>query len=141
MLEKFKNTSLLTKLLYLLALIIFVAWVIPKMSSYYSSVNAYQQNSQALKTMASKHGISTNPQTFSAVLFKRESELLFSKVSIANLEDKQYKVNITMKKEDLKTFHSFIETISLKYYVKIVNDLEFTSDDETVNVQMILEAF
>ena len=140
MLEKFKNTSLITKLLYLFAIILFVAWVLPKMSSYYSNVNKYQQSTQELENMSSKHNIANNTQDFSEVLFKKDTELLFSKVEVNAISDKNYIADITMKKEDLKKFHTFVETISLKYYVQVNNDLEFVAEDETVNVKMNLEA-
>ncbi|CAA6827479.1 MAG: Unknown protein, partial [uncultured Sulfurovum sp.] len=113
MLEKFKNTSLVTKLLYLLALILFVAWVIPQMSSYYSSVNSYEQHLQELRNTSSKHGINEKPRKFSEALFKKDTELLFSKVTTQPLEEKQYIINIQLKKEDLKKFHTFLDTLSL----------------------------
>ncbi|CAA6811251.1 MAG: Unknown protein [uncultured Sulfurovum sp.] len=139
MLEKFKNISLITKLLYLFAIILFVAWVIPKMSSYYSNVNKYQQSTQELQNISSKHNIANNTQDFSEILFKKDTELLFSKVEINSLGEKKYIVDITMRKEDLKKFHTFVETISLKYYVQVNNDLEFVTNDEIVNVKMNLE--
>ena len=139
MLEKFKNISLITKLLYLFAIILFVAWVIPKMSSYYSNVNKYQQSTQELQNISSKHNIAKNTQDFSEILFKKDTELLFSKVEINSLGEKKYIVDITMRKEDLKKFHTFVETISLKYYVQVNNDLEFVTNDEIVNVKMNLE--
>ncbi|CAA6819371.1 MAG: Unknown protein [uncultured Sulfurovum sp.] len=140
MLEKFKNMSLISKILYLIAIILFIAWVIPMMSSYYSSVNKYEQNTQELKSISEKYGINTTAKIFSEALFKKEAELLFSKVSIKNLGDKKYLTNISIKREDLKTFHTFIASISLKYYVKIHGDLDFTMDDTSVNVKMTLEA-
>ncbi|CAA6804648.1 MAG: Unknown protein, partial [uncultured Sulfurovum sp.] len=86
-----------------------------------------------------KHGINEKPRKFSEALFKKDTELLFSKVTTQPLEEKQYIINIQMKKEDLKKFHTFLDTLSLKYYVQINDDLEFTTEDEIVNAKITLE--
>ncbi len=141
MLEKIKRLSFLTKLLYLLAVIVFSIWVLPKINTYYSNVNSYNKKIQELENISSKHGLSTNTKKFSETTFKQNAELLFSKVEIENLGENKYQVHIRMKKEDLKTFHNFIETISLRYYVEIQNALEFKTEDDIVNVKMELKIF
>ena len=141
MLETIKNSSLLTKLLYIFAFILFVISVIPKISAYYTSVNGYEKSLKELKSISSKYEISTKTKKFSEISFKQSSELLFSKVDIKNIGEQLYKVNITMRKEDLKSFHVFIETLALRYYVEIKNDLEFTTEAETINVKMTVKAF
>ena len=141
MLKTIKNSSLMTKLLYITALILFVVWLIPKISAYYKNVNIYEKNIQELQSISSKHGITTKVQKFSETVFKQDTELLFSKVTIKNLGEKRYEAIITMKKEDLKSFHTFIETLALRYYVEIQNDLEFKKEDEIINVTMRLTAF
>jgi hypothetical protein len=141
MLEKIKSSSLMTKLLYIFAFILFAVWVLPKISSYYTNVNSYQQSIQELESISSKHGLSIKTQKFSESSFKQTIELLFSKVEIKNLDEELYAVHITMKKEDLKSFHTFIETLSLRYYVEIKDDIEFKTEAETVNVVMTLKTF
>ena len=136
-----KNTSFITKLLYLLALIIFIAWIIPTMNAYYSNINTYKENKEKLNNLAIKHSLSTETQKFSTKVFKQKSELLFSKVEVKDIGEKIYEVHITMKKEDLKSFHTFIETISLRYYVEITKELELTTEDEVITAKMILKAF
>jgi len=141
MLESIKNSSFLTKILYILAFILFVLWVIPTISSYYAKVNSYEKSVRELRTISSQHKLSTEIQKFSENSFQQSTKLLFSKVEIKNLGEKLYEVSITMKKEDLQSFHTFIETISLRYYVEIKNALEFKTEDETINVKMTLKAF
>ena len=141
MLQKFKDSSLITKLLYLVAFILFLVWVLPIIKSYYTNVNTYKTNMQEIKSLSSLHGLSTETQKFSESLFKKNTESLFSKVELNNLGENRYQVNITMKKEDLKSFHTFIETLSLQYYVEIKNDIKFTTQNEFINAQMTLKAF
>ena len=141
MLESIKSSSLMTKILYLFAFILFAIWVIPTMSSYYANVSSYEKSVEELKDISSQHGISTEAQKFSQNSFKQETETLFSTVEIKNLGEELYEVYITMKKEDLQSFHTFIETISLHYYVEIKNDIEFKTEDEKIHVKMTLKAF
>jgi len=141
MLESIKNSSFLTKILYILAFILFVLWVIPTISSYYAKVNSYEKSVRELRTISSQHKLSTEIQKFSENSFQQSTKLLFSKVEIKNLGEKLYEVSITMKKEDLQSFHTFIETISLRYYVEIKNALEFKTEDETINVKLTLKTF
>lgn len=139
MLTKFKNLSLMTKLLYLFTLIVLAVWVIPQMTTYYSNVEKYKKNIQELENISTTHGLNLNTKKFSKELFKQDNQVLFSKVNVENIDDKTYIVNIAIKKENLKNFHTFIETISLKYYVKIEDALEFKTQDEVINVTMILK--
>ncbi|CAA6826513.1 MAG: Unknown protein [uncultured Sulfurovum sp.] len=141
MLRNMKKSSLMTKLLYLFAFIVFAVWVLPKISAYYNNLNSYKKSLQELKKISTEHDVSTQTQKFSESVFKQKSELLFSKVSLKDLANNKYEVNITMKKEDLQTFHTFIETISLRYYVEIKDSLDFKTEDEVINVRMILKAF
>jgi thiamine monophosphate kinase len=115
--------------------------VIPTINSYYTKLSNYENNIEELKNISSKHGLSIETQKFSESSFKQSSKLLFSKVDIKNLGGELYAVYITIKKEDLKSFHTFIETISLHYYVQIKGDLEFKTEDDIINVKMTLKAF
>jgi predicted PurR-regulated permease PerM len=141
MLETIKSASLMTKLLYLFTFLLFVVWLLPQISTYYTNVNNYQKNIQDLENISSKYGLSNKTQEFSESIFKQNTELLFSNVEIKSLSEKIYEIHITMKKEDLKSFHTFIKTISLRYYVEIKDALKFTTEEETVKVKMTVKAF
>jgi len=139
--EKIKNLSTITKLFFLFALLLFIIWVIPAISSYYGNVNNYQKSSKELKTLALKYDITTQTEKFSEANFKKYASSLFSKVLLKNLGNQQYEVVINMKEEDSKTFRTFVETLSLRYYVKLKDHLEFTVKDKIITVRMQLIAF
>jgi len=139
--EKLKKLSTITKLFYLFALLLFVAWVIPVMSSYYDNVKIYQKSSQEVKTLALKYDITTQTEKFSETAFKKYASSIFSNVILKNLGEKRYEVLITMKQEDLKILRTFIETLSLRYYIKLKDNLEFTVKDKIITVKMQLIAF
>lgn len=139
MFTKLKNLSLMTKLLYLLAIIVFLLWVIPQMKAYYTNINKYEKNLQALENISSNYGLELHTKKFSKALFQQNSELLFEKVTVEDSSNNTYLVNIKLKKEDLKSFYTFIETISLRYYVEVAENLEFKIDDDFINTTMILK--
>lgn len=139
MFTKLKNLSLMTKLLYLLAIIVFLLWVIPQMKAYYTNINKYEKNLQALENISSNYGLELHTKKFSKALFQQNSELLFEKVTVEDSSNNTYLVNIKLKKEDLKSFYTFIETISLRYYVEVAENLKFKIDDDFINTTMILK--
>ena len=138
MLENLKNQSIVTKILYLLALLLFVFWVIPSMVSYYSDMENYKESKQEIIKLSSKYGVDANTKVFSKEMFQENTEKIFQKVTVENLDEKRYIIDITMKKEDLKNFHNFIDTLSLRYYVQIDGELKFIAKDDTVNVSFII---
>ena len=138
MLENLKNQSIVTKILYLLALLLFVFWVIPSMVSYYSDMENYKESKQEIVKVSSKYGLDVNTKVFNQEMFQENTEKIFQKVTVEKLDEKRYIINITMKKENLKNFHNFIDTLSLRYYVQIDGELKFIAKDDTVNVSFII---
>ena len=138
MLEKFKNISLVSKILYLLALVLLLVWVIPTMLNYYSTLNTYETSREEIQQTAAKYSISKDAENFSVDAFKKETESLFSKVTVTPLEMDKYSVNIQMKREDIEKFHTFLDTVALKFLVQIETPLKFESKDNNIKVKMIL---
>jgi len=138
MVEKFKNTSIVTKILYILALILFFAWVIPSMVSYYSNVNKYEKSVNEIEKISSKYALTSEAKPFTVEAFKESAKVLFSKVDINPLSTNRYEVSIKMKREDIKSFHTFVETLSLRYLVQIDGALEFKANDEDIEAKMTL---
>ena len=138
MLEDLKNQSIVTKVLYLLALLLFILWVIPSMVSYYSDMEHYKGSQREIAKLASKYGVDEDTQRFSKELFQQNTESIFEKVVVKKLDEKRYNINIEMKREDLKNFHNFIDTLSLRYYVQIEGELKFKAKDDTVNASFVI---
>ena len=141
MLEKLKNISIITKLFYLFAVILFIVWVIPEITSYYSNVKSYQDNNKKIKALSLKYDITKKTEKFSEATFLKKTKLLFSHVTVKNLGNKKYEILINMKEKDLKKFRNFIETLSLHYYVKLKDNLEFNIKDKTITAKIRLTTF
>ena len=136
-----KKIPLVTKLVYLFTLILFILWVIPTILSYMNNLNEYKERTQELNNISSKYAINGETKEFSQEQFKEDTKQIFSQVVIKELEEKNYKINIKMKQENLKSFNSFLETLSLRYYVKVTQPLEFNVKDEIINLTMTVQAF
>ena len=133
MLENLKNQSMVTKILYLLALLLFILWVIPSMVSYYSDMEHYKGSQQEISKLASKYGVNSDTQRFTKKLFEKNTEKIFENVTVTKLDEKRYIIQIEMKREDLKNFHNFIDTLSLRYYIQIDGELKFEAKDDVVD--------
>ena len=133
MLENLKNQSMVTKVLYLLALLLFILWVIPSMVSYYSDMEHYKGSQREISKLASKYGVNSNTQLFTKKLFEKNTEKIFENVTVTKLDEKRYIIQIEMKREDLKNFHNFIDTLSLRYYIQIDGELKFEAKDDVVD--------
>jgi len=138
MVEKFKNTSIVTKILYILALILFFAWVIPSMVNYYSNVNKYEKSVKEIEKISSKYALTSEAKPFTIDAFKESTKVLFSKVDVNPISTNRYEVSIKMKREDIKSFHTFVETLSLRYLVQIEGALEFEANDDDIEAKMTL---
>ena len=138
MLESLKNQSMVTKVVYLLALLLFILWVIPSMVSYYSDMENYKGSQQEIAKLSSKYSVDVDTKVFSKELFQENTEKIFKKVTVEKLDKKQYIINIIMKKEELKNFHNFIDTLSLRYYVQIEGQLKFNAKDDVVNISFVI---
>jgi len=138
MLEKFKNIPLMTKILYLFTVVLFLVWFIPSMLNYYSKVNEYDKKLQEVQNEASKYSVTLKTKPFDLDVFKESADALFSKVVVNSKGDHKHKVMIKIKREDIKKLHTFIETLSLRYLVKIEGALKFKADDEGIQASMTL---
>ena len=138
MLENLKNQSMVTKILYLLALLLFIVWVVPTLFSYYSNLENYQKSKQEIAQLLSKYRIEGETQPFTKELFQQNTERIFDKVVVKKLNTNQYHIDIEIKREDLKNFHNFIDTLSLRYYVQIDGELKFKAKDDTIHASFVV---
>jgi len=141
MLSGLKNLSLLSKIVFLLSLVLLFIWVIPNMVTYYKNVQKYELKVKALKEMSMKSDIEGGAKTFNIQEFKHDVEEHFSKVEIISDKDKIYQVTIEMNKDKIDEFNDFLETLSLRYLVKVNGALEFSEKDKNLDVKMTLQSF
>ncbi|MBU1668821.1 hypothetical protein KKC13_10425 [bacterium] len=136
MLAGLKKLSLMSKILFLLSLVVLFIWVIPKMVNYYENVHKYEAKVKELQQIGSQYGIAGEAQPFTIELFKKDTASLSSKVIVESPEDKVYNLTMHIDKDKISNFNSFLETLSLRYLVKIDGALQFEEKDKVLEVKM-----
>jgi hypothetical protein len=139
MLSGLKNLSLMSKIIFLLSLLLLFIWVIPNMVSYYQNMQKYELKAKELKSMAMKSDISGEAKRFNPESFQHDLEEFFSKVDVSSDKENIYQVVIEMDKEKIDFFNDFLETLSLRYLVKVIGSLEFSEKDKNLEVKMMLQ--
>jgi len=136
MISRFKNLSLLSKSIFFLSLLLLIIWVIPTMVNYYSNVQKYDEKVQKLQVIASENGVEGEVQVFNKETFKEDTEHLFSKVSIKSTGESLHTIVMEMEKDKVTEFNRFLETLSLRYLVKVEGALAFEEKDKILQVKM-----
>ena len=139
MLSGLKNLSLMSKIIFLLSLTLLFVWVIPNMVSYYKNIQKYEVKVKELKNIAMKSDISGEVKRFNPEDFQHDLEEFFSKVDVSLDKENVYQVVIEMDKEKIDFFNDFLETLSLRYLVKVSGALEFSEKDKNLEVKMMLQ--
>lgn len=136
MLEGLKKLSLMSKILLLLSLVVLFVWVIPKMVNYYENVHNYEAKVKELQQISSHYGIADEAKPFTVELFKKDTASLASKVMVESPEDKVYNLTMYIDKDKISNFNNFLETLSLRYLIKIDGALQFDEKEKVIEVKM-----
>jgi len=140
MLSGLKNLSLLSKIIFLLSLILLFIWVIPNMVSYYQNVQKYEVKAKELKNIAMKANIEGEAKRFNPEDFQYDLEEFFSRVEVTSETENIHQVTIEIGKDKIDEFNDFLETLSLRYLVKVNGALEFREQDKNLEVKMTLQS-
>lgn len=129
----------MSKILFVLSVVVLVVWVVPNMIEYYSNVKSYETKETALKRMALSQGIQEDAKLFDKILFLEETKKLFETVLVEPLEDGAYEVVIGVNMAEMDKFHKFLKAISLRYKVRVDNNLIYeTEADKMLKVKFTL---
>ena len=138
-----KSTGLITKLLLIASLLILALWSVPRMLNYYETVDSYSTKKSELEEARVKYNISQDAQKMKLDAFEKEIKSIVSNIKIEPQAKPKsgYSVTLQMDKNKIKKFNSFIETLSLRYLVKIKdNKLSFIEKEPLLEVKFILES-
>lgn len=136
MFEGLKKMSLTTKILFILALLILFVWVIPNMVSYYENMHKYEAKVKALDSIGAHYGVKGEVQPFSVELFKKDTASISSNVMVNSPEANVYNLTMYIDKDKIKNFNRFLETLSLRYLIRIDGALEFEEKEKAIEVKM-----
>ena len=141
MIKKIKTISLMTKVWFVVALLILLLWVIPTMVSFYKKQKIYDTKIQELQVLDKREGVHSEAKAFHIGVFKKDVEKYFSAVKVASIANNAYEVEILMEKSQISTFNSFLKKISLDYAIAIEDNLLFKEIDDSMSVKMVLKPY
>jgi len=139
MLAGLKQLPLVSKILFALSLVILLAWVIPTMVNYLKNVKAQEEQIIQLTKSSSKYGITENAKNFNKDSFIEDALKNVSKASVKFLDDKSYAIQLEVEKDKINNFNTFLETLSLRYLVKIVSPITFKEQDKLIEIKMTIQ--
>ncbi|MCK4441102.1 MAG: hypothetical protein KAU90_03790 [Sulfurovaceae bacterium] len=136
----FKSLSPMTKILFVVSLLLLFLWVIPTMISYYKNEKIYNQKSSELEKLDTRE-VNSEVKRFHTEVFKIDAETYFDKVSVTSIPNNKYKIIINFIKDDLPKFHAFLRDLSLNYRVSIDDNLIYKDVNKSLQVTMIVKPF
>ncbi len=139
MLAGLKQLPFVSKIIFVISLIILFVWVIPSMVNYFKIVQTQEQQVAELQKNASKYGISGDAKKFNKESFIKDALNNVSKASVEPLNDKSYALSIEVDKGKMDDFNIFLETISLRYLVKITSPITFKEKENFTEVKMTIQ--
>ena len=140
MLVGLKQLPLVSKIIFVLSLVILFVWVIPTMVNYFKDVKVQEKQIADLQKNSSKYGISIeDTKKFTKESFIQDALTNVSKASVESIDDKSYAIRLEVDKDKIDNFNKFLETLSLRYLVKITSPITFKEKDKLIEVKMTIQ--
>jgi len=139
MLAGLKQLPLVSKILFILSLVILLAWVIPIMVNYLKNVKAQEEQISQLTKSSLKYAITVDAKNFNEESFTQDALKYVSKASVKSLDDKSYAIQLEVDKDKINDFNTFLETLSLRYLVKIISPITFKEQEKLIEIKMTIQ--
>ena len=139
MLAGLKQLPWISKILFALSLVILLVWVVPSMVNYLTNVKAQEEQISALKKSYSKYDIKGDAKKFNKDSFVQYALDNVDKASVDSLGDKSYAVKLEVEKDKIYAFNEFLETLSLRYLVKVTSPITFKANKKLIEIKMTIQ--
>ncbi|HHD80071.1 MAG TPA: hypothetical protein ENK99_00440 [Campylobacterales bacterium] len=137
---RLKSLSPMSKILFVVSLLLLFLWVVPTMISYYKNEKIYNQKSLELEKLDTRE-VNSEVKRFHTEVFKIDAETYFDKVSVTSIPNNKYKIIISFIKDDLPKFYAFLRDLSLNYRVSVDDNLVYKDINKSLQVNMIVKPF
>ena len=141
MINRLKEISPMTKVWFVVSLLVLILWVIPNMVSFYKNQKLYGQKTAQLRELDHRENSNIDAKPFHSEVFKTDAEEIFDKVEVVSTVDDSYKVTILFPKESLAVFLNFLKSISLNYKVSVDDKILYEEIDKSMRVTIIVKPF
>ena len=139
MLERLKRLPFVSKIIFVISLIVLFIWVIPSMVNYFKMVQTQELEVTKLQKSASKYGIKGDAKKFNKKSFIEDALNSVSKASVESLDNKSYALSMEVDKGKIGNFNRFLERLSLRYLVRITSPITFKAHKKTVSIKMTIQ--
>jgi hypothetical protein len=139
MLAGLKQLPFVSKIIFIISLIILFVWVIPSMVNYFKIVQTQEQQITELQKNRLKYGLTGDVKRFNKESFIEDSLTVFSKVLVEPLSDKSYALRAEVEKGKIDDFNKFLETLSLRYLVKVTSPITFKEENKSIEIKMTIQ--
>jgi Na+-transporting methylmalonyl-CoA/oxaloacetate decarboxylase gamma subunit len=141
MINRLKTLSPMTKVWFVLSLLVLILWVIPNMVSFYKNESLYKQKATELNELDKRENSQLDAKSFHSEVFKTDAEEQFEKVEVVSISDNRYRVTILLLKESLSKFHNFLKNISLNYQISVEDTVIYEEVDKHMRVIIVVKPF
>jgi len=135
-----KTLSPITKIWFIISLLVLLLWVIPNMVSYYKNQKIYTQKLSQIEELDKREN-RLDVKKFHSEVFKTDAKKYFDKIEVTSASNNTYKITLLFKKEALPKFHSFLKDISLNYKVSVEDKILYREVNKSMRVDMIVKPF
>jgi hypothetical protein len=131
----------MSKVWFVVALLILLLWVIPTMVSFYKKQKIYDKKVQELQVLDKREGVHSEAKVFHVGVFKKDAERYFSSVEVDSIANNAYEVEMVMEKSQIQVFNAFLKKISLDYAIALEDNLLFKEVNDSMSVKMVLKPY
>jgi len=137
--NKLKSIAPMTKLWFVISLLVLLVWVIPTMVSYYKNQKNYYQKVELLNSLDHRAGAQLEAKPFHSEVFRQDAENYFDKVEVTSIENDAYEVLIELDKSKMNTFHTFLKDVSLNYAISVRDEISYEEKNDKMIIKMIVK--
>ncbi len=135
-----KTLSPITKIWFVISLLVLLLWVIPNMVSYYKNQKIYNQKVSQLETLDKREN-KLDAKKFHSEVFRGDAQKYFNQVQVVSASDNSYKVTMLFDKESLPKFHNFLKEISLNYKVSLKDEIVYREVNKSIEADIVVKPF
>jgi len=135
-----KTLSPITKVWFVISLLVLLLWVIPNMVSYYKNQKLYSQKVAQIEKIDKREN-KLDAKNFHSEVFRADAEEYFTKVEVVSAHNNSYNVSILFDKEVLPKFHAFLNDMSLNYNVSIEDSIVYEEVNKSIKVNIVVKPF
>jgi len=135
----------ITKIIYILTFILFLAWVVPNYFNYSKNRDIYYKKMESLEKL-DKREIPADSKKFHSELFKEDMKRYFENIkdidiSVNSLPNSKYEIRVLFPKKYLSNFLNALRDMPLNYRVYLDGDITYKQSNKIIEAKFIVTPY